>query len=323
MSALLRLRGRLRRAPDAAALFDAVAESVGRLAGLVAAGAGAADAWHHLAQHSADEGERRLARDAAVALASGAPPLPAFRAVAAVDPVRGPAWVHVGLLLTVATDAGAPLGPALERAADGLRAAADLQRSIRAAVAGPAASGRIMLALPPGTALLGWGLGFDVPGVLLGRPAGWVLAGLAAALLVVAFRWSARLTRRAADVPWQRGLGVDLAAVVVRAGLPPAAALDRLEHLRPMPPGVDLDADRRAVARTVDFAARGGVPLAALLESEATRIRRETAAHGGTAANALPTRLLLPLGLLVLPAFVLVGVVPIGLAVLSSTALSI
>ncbi len=62
-----------------------------------------------------------------------------------------------------------------------------------------------------------------------------------------------------------------------------------------------------------------GIPAADLLTSEAARIRRDARSEAQRSAAALGTRLMIPLGLCILPAFMLVGVVPLVLSVLSST----
>ena len=71
------------------------------------------------------------------------------------------------------------------------------------------------------------------------------------------------------------------------------------------------------------FARDAGVPAVVLLRSEADGRRRTARALAATRAAELETRLLLPLGLCVLPAFVLLGVVPIALAIVSSTVLDV
>ncbi|MAT17153.1 MAG: pilus assembly protein TadB, partial [Leifsonia sp.] len=59
----------------------------------------------------------------------------------------------------------------------------------------------------------------------------------------------------------------------------------------------------------------------ALARSAAVAERRRARAADGRRAAEFATRLVLPLGLCILPAFVLLGVVPIGIAIVSSTAL--
>ena len=74
-----------------------------------------------------------------------------------------------------------------------------------------------------------------------------------------------------------------------------------------------------AIERVLALAEEAGVPAAELLRAEAERQRYEARAAGQAAAQRLGVQLLLPLGMCVLPAFVLVGVVPLIVSVLSST----
>jgi tight adherence protein B len=316
----LRLRLRpLRRAPDPAAAFDGVAEAVGRLAALVGAGATPAAAWTYLAGSLDDEDERRMATRIAAAAARGDPVAGLFVS----DGPTAAAWRLVGVLTSVASDVGAPLAATLDRTATGLRAIGDLHRAVATSTAGPAASTRLMLVLPPATALLGWGLGFDVPGVLFGSPLGWVDVVAASALLVAGSRWSGRLSRAAGRLDPMRGLRLDLVAIGVQAGLPPLLAADRSERIAAST-GVELLVDdAAAVDDAIAFARAAGVPLAALLRAEADRLRRVELGAATARASALATRLLVPLGVCVLPAFVLLGVLPIGVAVFASTGLTI
>jgi tight adherence protein B len=122
-------------------------------------------------------------------------------------------------------------------------------------------------------------------------------------------------------VDLERGLGLELVALAVRAGRPTAAAVTDARGAAAAA-GLVVDGDLADVARLVGFAERSGAPLAALLDAEADRARMLVLADARREAAVLAARLLLPLGALVLPAFLLAGALPIGLAVLSSTALS-
>jgi tight adherence protein B len=299
-----------RRRPDPAAEADAVAAELDRLGALVSAGAAQPAAWAYLAA-AAPEGARPMAAAVSAAAAAGAPLGAAFRGAS-------DAWRAAGTIVALAAEAGAPLGAAVVTASGGARRTAELQRAVAASMAGPVASARLVLLLPPATALLGWAFGFDVPKVLLSGPGvGILLVG--AVLLGAAALWSRRLVRAARRTSWTVGLDLELVATAVRAGLP----LPRARQLASRaageaeielgPPG-DLDA-------VLDFAAAAGLPVVALLVAEADRLRRAAVAEARIRAEVLAVRLLLPLGLLVLPAFLVLGALPVGLAILSSTAL--
>lgn len=65
------------------------------------------------------------------------------------------------------------------------------------------------------------------------------------------------------------------------------------------------------IARAVARSARTGAPLAELLTAAAADLRAEAAAAGLAEVRATAVRAVLPLGLCLLPAFTLLGVVPI------------
>lgn len=299
-----------RRRPDPAEEADAVAADLDRLGALVSAGAAQPAAWAYLAQ-AAPEGTRAMATAVAVAASHGRPLGPAFRG--APD-----AWRAAGTVVALAAETGAPLGAAVATASTGARRTAELHRTVAASMAGPIASARLVLLLPPATALLGWAFGFDVPKVLLSLP-GLAIVVLGSVLLGGAALWSRRLIRAARRTSWTVGLDLELVAVAVRAGLPvpegrrlAGAAASEAEIVLEPPEGLD------AVVR---FAAAAGLPVVALLAAEADRVRRSAVSEARIRAEVLAVRLLLPLGLLVLPAFLVLGALPVGLAVLSSTAL--
>jgi len=303
-----------RRRPDPAELLDEVAGAVDRLVALVLAGAGPDVAWRYLADSAETPALAALAGAAADAARSGHPLRPAI-----ADSAGGEHWTRVALLADLAGTVGAPLAEALTRAADGQRAAAELHRAVATSVAGPAASARLTLLLPPACALLGWAFGFDVPGAVA-TPLGGGAMLLALVLLLGARRWSSRLIRQASAVPWERGIGLELVALSLRAGRPTGAAVADAAGAS-ADAGLVVADDLAAVGRLVAFAERSGAPLAALLDAEADRLRRAALAEARRRAAALASRLLVPLGALVLPAFLLAGALPVGLAVLSSTAL--
>lgn len=71
-----------------------------------------------------------------------------------------------------------------------------------------------------------------------------------------------------------------------------------------------------AIRDGLGFAALTGAPPAAILYAQAARLRREHFRAAERRAAALGVRLVLPLGLCSLPAFVCLGIVPVVLAML-------
>lgn len=303
------LVGRRRVRPDLAA----AAATVDRLAVLLDAGIAPPSAWRHVARSS----------DLAAAVAAGSPAGHELaeriaRVAADAPPEERTAWQAVAAAWRVATEAGAPLAPTLRELAGTLRALAQTARDIEVALAGPTATARVVIALP----LVGLGLaallGVNALGVLLTTPSGWCCLIGGVVLIVLALRWISRMVRAASRLDPTPGLGLDLLAIALGGG----AGAVRAETLV-----ADALRDAGLAAGSADdgaellaFSRDAGVPAAALLRAEAGERRRTERAEAAARAARLETRLLAPLGLCVLPSFVLLGVAPVLLALLSSTA---
>ncbi|MET4158834.1 type II secretion system F family protein [Agromyces sp. PvR057] len=309
----------LRTAPDAAAGVDHVASVVERLAVLLSAGVPASAAWRHLSESG--EGDPVLAA-AAEAGGTGEPIAEAI-AAARDDVPEAEGWAVLAAAWQVAGESGAPLTTSLRELASAMRDEAQVRREVRTSLAGPAASARMVLALPLVALAFGSVLGFDTSGVLLGNPIGVACLLLGGAFLWVAFRWSRSLATRAAAFDEGAGLDLELLAIgmaggasVERARALVASALAR--H------GLGGDDARRAAASAtlddiVRLAERAGAPIVELLRAEARRGRRIARTDAATRGAALGVRLMLPLGVCVLPAFVLLGVAPLLISVVTGT----
>ncbi|HWH96872.1 MAG TPA: type II secretion system F family protein [Pseudolysinimonas sp.] len=278
-----------------------------RLAVLLEAGLPPLTAWSHLG-----ETDPIAAR---VAEADGADRLPAAILETTRDAAAASDWACIAAAWRVATDAGAPLAATLARLGEVLVATDDARREVAIALAGPLATTRVVLALPALGLFGGALLGVDTLGVLASTPPGWFCLVSGGGLLLIARRWMRRLVARAREADPTPGLGCELVAVAVSGGAPTTAALDRVADALAE---AGLPADD-AAAPAVAFAQRAGVPVAALLRAEAREARRDAQAAVRLRIAALGTRLLLPLGLCVLPAFVALGVAPLLLAMIGST----
>ncbi|WP_062518364.1 type II secretion system F family protein [Demequina gelatinilytica] len=280
-------------------------ESLPRVVGLLRAGLPVAEAWER----------------AGVALPSS-PAGGLDRAVAAAA--------------DLAARTGAPLSAMLLAIA---RAAADRRESEalrRAALAGPRLSARVLSWLP----LAGIGLGALVDprtlGVLAATPLGWVLLALGAMLTWAGRAWTRRIVRRAEGTGGEHDAVVAAAALVgaaLGAGAPVGDALRAVGEAlgepglgevalalpgaggRPPPPGSRWEPVARAVLPAVAAGASPVPSLMAVAETAARLSRTEAA----VAAGELGVRVALPLTLCLLPAFVVVGLLPLLVAVVGGT----
>lgn len=151
---------------------------------------------------------------------------------------------------------------------------------------------------------------------------------------------AARRTQRAAERAYPDA--IEMIVLAVRAGYLPAAAMEIAgPHLAPAirPAFASVSARTAAGERFADalsalpaalgplaapltdsFAAadRYGQPIAPVLERLATEARQHRRRQADTLARQLPVRMSVPLVLFTLPSFVLLAIVPLLLAALSS-----
>lgn len=304
---MIRLPWRRAPAAEPGAELDEVADTVHRLAILLAAGLEPLAAVRAL-----DAPPHPLALAATCAGPLEVPEAVTTGSAELADELRR-AWGLLAACWEVALASGAPLAATLERAADAIRALADADRQAELALAGPVSTARIVALLPAagvGMALL---IGADPLGVVFGTVPGAVAAVLGGVALALGVRWNRRLIAAARVTDPLAGAGHELLALAMTGGAAPDAALARAaDAARRCAIRVDVDAARE----TLEFAVRAGVPVAGLLRAEAGRARRRALAAVLRRAALLGTRLLAPLGLCFLPGFVLLGVVPLVIGIL-------
>ncbi|WP_369370693.1 type II secretion system F family protein [Promicromonospora sp. Populi] len=237
----------------------------------------------------------------------------------------------------LALDVGAPLGRVLEQVAGTLVAEAESKAERDAALAGPRTTARLLMWLPIAGGFLGWTLGADPLATAVDGGVGTVAVGAGLLLLVAGRVWSDRLVSVARGVD-QPGVGVPVVLELVGAALRSGAGLPRALEATGAAVG---EPDGEALARaahalvlgatwerawthapvTLDpmvRALRGawvdGAAPGEALRAAGEEVRHERRSAARTAAARLGVQLVLPLGACYLPAFVLVGLVPVLLA---------
>lgn len=300
-------RLRCRGADDTEAAAS-VSETVLKLAVLLQAGVTPDRAWRHLA----DAGD--VAAATVRALADEGRPLAA--AIAAAGDGAHPSWREVAAAWQVATSVGAPLSSCLRGLAEALRDAQEAGDEVRVALAEPAGTAKLIGWLPLLGVGLGLALGFDTVGVLVTHPLGigCLIGGLV--LVVAARRWTAALVRRARPPDGIPGLDGELLAIALSGGVSITRATTLVEQATGRTPN-------DGVQPLLELSRRAGVPAVELLRASAGLARHRARVEARLRAATLATRLLLPLGVCTLPAFLLLGVGPMFISVLSSTSLSL
>jgi tight adherence protein B len=289
-----------------------------RLAVLLQAGVAPAGAWRFLAK----SGEA----DAAAVTAAHTDGVGLAEAIGA----QGRRWVPIAAAWRVATEVGAPLAEGLRAVALALRDADECRDEVRVALAEPASTARLMSWLPLVAVLLGIALGFDTIGVLLTTPVGIACLVIGVLLMVAAHRWTRRLVRGAGPAPHVAGLGAELIAIALSGGVSLERARRLADDALTQWPAENsagdagaADAGDAEVDPILALSRSAGVPAAELLRASAAMARQRARTEGRMRAARLSSSLLLPLGVCVLPAFIVLGVAPMLMSILSSTSLEL
>lgn len=310
-----------------------VAGLIERLAVVIASGAAPRQSWQLVA---AAEPPGPLA-DLARAVGYGADP----RRAASGALGRSPEVHALGAALEVCERSGAPLAALLRSLASAQRDLHDASLARRSAFSGPRSTARILLALPAAGIGLGMLLGADPLATLTATGPGRALLASGLALTLVGWAWMRHLLRAAAS---SSSGGIDpsvlleLIAGALRAGLPlagaagivaraagssgptgpaDAAATSLGRFAQALAGGVPsrlaaahLDPSVQVLGTSALLAESSGADLAQVLRSAAADSRRGRARDAEAAAARLGVHLVLPTGLTLLPAFVLLGIIP-------------
>ncbi|MGL4340480.1 MAG: type II secretion system F family protein [Rhodoglobus sp.] len=281
-----------------------------RLAVLLAAGVAPGSAWRYVAVSTGSTVADRVAAADSSQIAETI-----SAAAAQLDPLEAGAWRALAAAWSLATRAGAPVAPCLREYSRSLRDLSQSQRDSRVALAAPVATTKMVMTLPAIGVLFGVALGFNTLGTLVGTPLGWVCLVLGTLLIFAAVRWNSHLVARARPCDAAPGIGCDLMAIAVSGGGSLDRAremLDETVQLFSMPAATGVD-------EVLELSRSAGVPAAELLRSEAEEQRRVARADAQERAAALAVRLMLPLGVCILPAFMVLGVFPLLITVITST----
>ena len=230
---------------------------------------------------------------------------------------------------------GAPLAEVLEAVAGGVAESGHAESSRRTALSGPRSTARMLAALPPVGLLLGAAVGARPEEVLLDGGLGSALGLLGVGLMVAGHRVTARMVAAATagESRVDEALVLDLASAALACGASLPGALQALGEAleedelavvgRALLLGADWDeaweapddeAWRQRRTRLEGCLRPGwedGASPAALLAGTAASLRAGRRAADEEAAERLAVRLVLPLGLCHLPAFVVLGIAPV------------
>ena len=208
-------------------------------------------------------------------------------------------------LLTLCAKPGASPADALDRLAAVEATHAKASAELLLAAGGPRASAKLVTLLP--VIVL---LGAQLVGLRVfneAQPITLVSISLGAALLMAGRAWSKAIVAKAEPNLEDPAAGLDAFALALASGLPPRMALTEAENSFGHQPKAE---------QLIEEAAQTGLAIARLAQSEADRVRLRWRIEAEEAIQVASVRLMWPLGLAVLPAFVLICVIPLASALL-------
>jgi tight adherence protein B len=227
----------------------------------------------------------------------------------AEDQFSAETQIALNRILEITRIVGGRIAPSLDRFASVLLTLENSRNELALAVAGPKASSRLVLSLPI-LVFVGAGIaGIPIFQALSKPSIVWVSLVLGILMFWLGSRWTIALIAKANPRKTDPGFEFDALAIAVQAGLPLGSAVEQLKDQLG-----EID-----VTELQELSADSGIALVELLNERADRLRIEQFAEDRMRIQKTSVSVLWPLGLTVLPAFVLIAIVPVGVALIQST----
>lgn len=178
------------------------------------------------------------------------------------------------------------------------------ESEISKAQAVPIATRKLLLWLPAVSLLLGQISGLN-PLVALGSSIGLIGFGIAGGLIYLGAKWSAKMLRDSTVKPEHPGKDL----IIFRMGLDAGLGLSEVLGLLPSLQNLD---------DIVLLARKTGAPLRSLVSSEVSALLLHQSTSAIDQAHKLSVSLLIPLSLTILPAFLILTLVPMVIGIINN-----
>ncbi len=236
----------------------------------------------------------------------------------AIDNLGGiPDQKNIRFLIELAQETGSAIGAEIIQIAEQFAEFESAERRIQVLQSAPRASARLIIWLPVALLALAQVSGFPIIEAILGQSFLQLSVGLGLVLLISAKFLSDRMISTAARA--ESSTGLYLLAVAMNLGssgsLQRAAGLasQRYEQVfgRAPEPG-----EQATLMEIAELTEKNGNPSSEIIRKQADLLQRVEFLDLSQKIEKLSVKLLLPLGLLVLPAFVLIALVPLSFLML-------
>ncbi len=224
----------------------------------------------------------------------------------------------------LATSLGGPIVLALNRITEVFDRTQRNQQEVQLAFAGPQSTAKLVMWLPVLALVLSQLVGMNPLGAILGSPLGALSVSIGAGLMVAGRFWTKRLLARALPNPddaaaIDRGAYLDCLLIGLQAGLPLSQARESADlefesgfQTKPLAESFEALDAAAELSRTT------GAALTQILLANADAFREKQRFEIASRISKLGVQLMIPLGLAVLPAFVLLAIVPIAVSLLAN-----
>ena len=214
---------------------------------------------------------------------------------------------------------GGPILLALNRIADVFDRQQRNQREVQLAFSGPQATAKLVMWLPVLALLLGQAVGMNPIGAIFHSLLGALSVSLGLGLMVAGRQWTRRLLARALPASRDPGAFLDCVLIGLQAGLPLSAAQKQAAQDYELT--FDAPPDEQNFERlenAAELSRSTGAAVGEILIAEADGFREQQRYEVATRISKLSVQLMIPLGVAVLPAFILLSIVPIAISLLSN-----
>lgn len=218
---------------------------------------------------------------------------------------------------TLALRHGGSVSESIRSLGEALRASATHAREVELAFAAPKATAKLVSFLPPTGLLLAQLFGLDPLGAIMSNALALIALALGAILLILGRLWANSIIAKSAPREDDPGLIFEAVSSGVNSSLPFSTAVED---------AISTFGGNLEISPTVnqkldwlrDLNRNSGASLVDLLAASAAAERETRWFEESTAMAKLSVKLMIPLGLVTLPAFVLSTIVPIAISLLSN-----
>lgn len=224
------------------------------------------------------------------------------------------------LIWSLSQKVGGPIIFALNRIIEVFESRDKNSKEVELAFAGPQSTSKLVMGLPVIALVLAQLTGMNPFGAITGSLLGMLSVCLGAGLLVSGHYWTKKLLAGALPETLDPGAYLDSVLIGLQAGLPLQQSREiAQENYKRVFEAEVSPQDIESLDEAAELSRTTGAALTQIILSNANRLREDLRFQISNRIARLSVRLMIPLGVAVLPAFILLSIVPIAISLLSNS----